>query len=421
MSFDPLSLADELDASLWQDLIAPWFPACVDPSGGFFQNFSRDWMLEESPEESAERGLVFQSRMTWLSATLAETGHARAEEFRSYALHGLQFLAHRFAEAGTGSLYWAVDAHGPAGPYARQRHSYGVSFAIYAFAAVYRATGEALALELAQRAFGWLERYAYDKEHGGYFECTDEAGNPLLALPPGWTGKNRDAIGTPYGLKSQNTHLHLLESFTELARVWPDEKLRERLVEVTEILTQRLLDPNGWLHLFVYANWRPVPGPVSYGHDVEAAHLLMDAAEVLFGEVDATIGAAAGRLIADVLKHGRDLRHGGIYNLGSSDGEPTDRTKVWWVQAEALLGLARGLELPMSDRQAYEAALVDTWRWIREHQIDPVHGGWFGYLSEAGHVLGQAEKGDMWKAAYHDGRALLFAARALRRVSARAA
>ncbi|AIE84314.1 AGE family epimerase/isomerase [Fimbriimonas ginsengisoli] len=410
------TLADELIDSLWNDLIARWFPACVDPRGGFFQKFRRDWTLEDD----GLRGVVFQARMTWLSATLAETGHSRAGEFRGYARHGLDFLESRLVEAETGSTLWVVDADGiPCGDYADQRHSYGASFVLYALAAVYRVTDEARALSLAKQVFHWLETRVHDEEHGGYFEWTDAAGQPLLKAPADWSGPNRDAIGTRYGLKSQNTHLHLLEAFTELARVWRDPLLLERLAEASEILTKRLLHADGWLYQYAQPDWSPVPGLISYGHDIEAAHLLMAASRELHGEVTEQTAGVARKLIDYVLCHGLDGELGGLFNTGTPEGEVFDDTKIWWVQAEALLGLAWGLELPGADVAAYAEALTGVWRWIRGRQIDSQYGGWFGYLSRDGKPLHYDTKGDMWKAAYHDGRALLFAARGRVRWAAR--
>jgi len=409
MTSQPLpAFADELERSLWSGLLDPWFPACFDAAWGFHQDFSRNW----TPGPSKLRGIVFQSRMTWVTATIAENEGPRQAEFRRYAEHGVKFLLDHFLE-DSGAVLWTVDATGqPEGDFAQERHSYGASFALYGFAAAAR-IGIPGALEGGKRVFDWLENHARDSVNEGYFETTDAVGRPLLEAPDGKA--NADAIGTAYGLKSQNTHLHLLEAFTEFARVCDDVLVQTRLKEVQNILCERLFH-DGTLHLFAAPDWTPEPGPVSYGHDIEAAHLLMDAAMVLDGAIDDRTATVARQLIDHTLDSGYDSRFGAFINLGSQTGEPIDTNKVWWVQAEALLGLIRGRELPDARSTVYLEFAKRTWNWIRTKQIDSEHGGWFDNLTESGEIIGSGQKGHYWKTAYHDGRALLFGAKALRRI-----
>lgn len=392
-------LKSEMEASLRRDLLKPWFPACVDEAGGFRQDFAADW----TPGSSTDRFLVFQARMTWVAATVFEAYGDAA--FRGYAEHGLRFLADVLAQPD-GSFLWTVDAEGrPIGNYRSQRHAYGSSFAIYALAAAARVLHSQEAVDLARRAFDWLEAHHRDSEHGGYFECVDPDGRPILETPP--TGRDVDAIGTAYGLKSQNTHLHLMEAFAELHRVWPDPLLKARLGETLEILSERLYVAPGWLHAFAEPDWTPVPDAISYGHDVEATHLLLDAAREL-GREDDVLFHKAKALTDFALDTGWDSRSGGFYLWGTPEGA-TDRTKNWWVQAEGLLALA--LVLAETGDERYADALRSQWRWIKAYQVDHDHGGWFANVDEEGHPIGSGAKGNPWKAAYHDGRALLFAAR----------
>lgn len=409
------TLADELEASLWRDLIDPWFPACVDPEGGFFQDFSEEW-VQGAPHG---RFVVFQARMTWLAATLSELPGECSDEFRRFALHGMRFLRERFLD-GEGGVLWQIDETGHrAGTHAREKHAYGTSFVIYAMAAVHRATGSPDALRYALRSFDWLERNLYDDAFGGYFECTDETGKRLVELPAGSAIKV-DGIGTTYGLKSQNTHLHLLEALTELAQVCDDPRVTGRLAEIRSILVDKLFHPDGWLHICAEADWSPVPGLVSFGHDVEAAHLLLAADAMLSGGPAPETERVAQALLDYALRHGYDRQRGGFFNLSTPTGEVRDQTKVWWVQAEALLGFVRGLSLSGAPRSDYLEAVQGTWRWIQDRQIDRDYGGWHGAVAPDDHILYNGVKGDPWKAAYHDGRALLFSAQILRNMCSEA-
>ncbi len=393
-TLEQLSLGTK--ASLWDDLIDHWFPRCIDPRGGFHQDFNRDW----SPGPPAPHFVVFQARMTWVAATLAE----ERPEFHEVAAHGVEELK-RFVEPN-GAVKWTSEAE--------QRHVYGASFVIYALAAACRASGSASALELAKRVFARMESHLHDKEHGGYFEFTDSAGRreEWRGHSPSSQTVQADAIGTPYAMKSQNSHLHILEAFTELALVWPDPLLRQRLAEVIDILQSNLLSPEGSLYGIALPDWTPQPWPVSYGHNIEAAHLLLSASEALYGKATLETEDAAARLCNHTLKHGMDWEQGGIFNSGTNEG-PSDRSKVWWVQGEALLGFARTRTLAEVDQSECERALLTTWNWIQQHQIDAEFGGWHDTIPPDGSAAGDGRKGHPWKAAYHDGRALLFTSRML--------
>ncbi len=390
-----LSLPDpaELEASLWRDLLNRWFPACIDPNGGYRQNFDASFR----PTGDATKSLVFQSRMVWVCATVA----AIRPEFADYARHGVGFLKNRLRDRRTGAFRWSTQRD-------EERHAYGLSFAVYGLAAAGRHLGDEEALEMAKDACTYLEAYHYDDAHGGYFEATDASGKPVLDGP-----EKGDAIGTPYGQKSQNTHLHLIEAYTELYRAWPDPLVAGRLAELVDVLANRLFTEPGHLTLFAESGWTPASTDTSYGHDIEAAHLLLDAADALSSASgngrlgDENLALRRARALADnTLARGWDDKEGGIFYWGDDVG-PTDRTKNWWAQAEALLGFT-SLWTRTGDER-YGRAAAEEWAFIRDHQIDHVHGGWY---EEAGRL--EMPKGHAWKAAYHDGRALLFTARLLR-------
>jgi mannobiose 2-epimerase len=396
------ALANEMLESLWNDLLGPWFPRCVSPEGGFDEEFGRDW----TPGNTGSRSLVFQSRMIWTCAKAAETGASAYEE---HALHGLSFLADKMAAREPGEYQWATTKDGaPRGVYSAQRHVYGSAFAIYALAATAKAFRSDRALTLAKQAFEWIENRLYDPVSGGYFECCDDTGKPILSPT---SELEVDGIGTPYGLKSQNSHLHLLEAFAELHRVWPDPHLKKRLQELLDIFLDRLYVEPGWLHCFVQTDWTPVPGYVSHGHDVEAAHLILDAAGELGLAEDQAVTAKTRALIDYALANGWDGNGGGFYNSGTPDGRVSDHSKIWWVQAEGLLGLTTLLSRTGDPK--YREALESQWAWIRNHQVDHEFGGWWECVDRSGLPIAPLDKGHAWKAAYHDGRALLQSSRLL--------
>ncbi len=383
---------DVLEESLWKDVLDPWFPAGLSDRG-FHQNFSEDWT--RLPGES--RGVVFQARMTWLCATVFELDSPRSRPFGDYARHGADFIVSNLIGPSGEVLF---DTEG-----GDEIHAYGAAFAIYGLAAAARTLQRERYLEVAQSAFRWLEKYLYDGISGGYFECGNLAGAPKLE-----GSKPLDIIGNPYGQKSQNTQLHLLEAYTELYRIWPDAILRARLEELLKLFTHKFYVEPGWLHTFVLPDWTPVPNNLSFGHDVEATHLLHAAMEVLGEWTDDNLRKARS-LVDYALDFGWDAENGGFFYEGPAGQPATVRARVWWVAAEGLLALAQLWK--MTGNPKYQEALAGQWKWIVEHQIDHEHHGWHERISPEG-VVDLTDKGQPWKAAYHDGRAMMFAAKLLK-------
>jgi mannobiose 2-epimerase len=319
---DYARLAGAIDGYFRESYLPLWYPRCVDKvHGGFRQAFAEDW----TPQADDSRFLVFQSRLTWVAATAAMYDPALKAAYLPYALHGLDYLDKVMTDRFAGGLYWQVDLAGrPMAPFGDEKHAYGLSFAIYASAAAYAATKEPRALALAQATFEWLDKNARDREHGGYFEALARDGRPLLA-PPRNAPRFKDGIGTPYGYKSMNTHIHLLESVTALYRVAPDDRLRQRLEELLAIVRDRIAVEPGCLNYYFTPDWRAVPMHDSFGHDIETAFLLVEAAEALGRADDETVWRAARRIVDHALEWGWDEKNGGFYNEGQAFAQAHDK------------------------------------------------------------------------------------------------
>ena len=369
---------DEVRLVLQERLVAPWFPRCVDPTGGFLQTFDADW--NHDVEADRTRNLVFQSRMTWLSATLAE-GDAR---FADPARHGVRFLADRIFDERSGIFRWSTDdATGDS-------VLYGLAFAIFGLAAAARVLGNEEALTLAKRGFALLDSHHFDPEHHGLFEIIGPDGAPADGR------KGRTAVGLPYGLKSQNATLHVVEALAELHRVWPHAQVATRLGEAIAFCLGPLYREGAPMVVTAHRDGSPAGDEVSLGHDIEASHLLRTAAEEI-GTFDAEIRTKTLDLARVSTRLGFD---------GSFADHPGDETRTWWVQAEALLAFAtlRG--------EGFEDELARQWKWIARYMVDHERGGTYASVSRDGQVL-DARKGGVWKAAYHDGRALLYVTKLL--------
>ena len=411
-------LIDSLDRQLAAEL-ACFYPRTVDAAGGgFTAHFGNDWSA--APAEEQSRHIVFQGRQTWTAAVVAVRRPALAGQYLPIARHGAAFLMSTMWDDQDGGFYWELDGDGtPLGD--AEKHAYGQAFAIYGLAAAGAATGDAATLDAAHAGFDWLELHAHDPAHGGYFEQYRRDGTPILnPQQSDRTGATTDFMNIPLGYKSVNAHIHLMEAFTELHRARPTPRLRDRLAELVAVVRDKITVAPGCLNLVFTPDWKALPGHDSFGHDIETAVLLLEAAEAVGEGADPHTRAVAKSLVDHTLAVGYDHEHGGVYEEGFAFGKPTNTGKIWWAQAEAVHGLAFAVEHFGDADGRYRAALEQSWRFILDHQIDPQHGGWFLGVDAAGRVgAGGGAKSFNWKSSYHTARAMMNAADALRRVGTR--
>lgn len=408
------ALAAQTRDNLQTQILQKWFPAAVNrEQGGFDQNFATDWTKLPGTEHS----IVYQSRLTWTAARAAMRLPREEFIYRNYAQHGVDELRNEMWDAQNGGFYWQVDK-GVADRNG-EKHVYGNAFAIYALSAAYSATKNPDALRLAQQDFFWLEQHAHDGKNKGYFEALKRDGTPILAPPS--PDQVSDFIGTRYGYKSMNTHIHLLEAYGALYEVWPDARLKTRLNELFELVRDQIYVEPGALNQFYTLDWRPIPAEDSYGHDIETAYLLTEAAHILGRDNDPKARRAARSLVDHTLDVAFDAERGGIADNGGTFGGIVNSDKVWWSQAEALNALLLMHELYGTGRDAdprYWLAFVKQWNFIRQHQIDPVNGGWFSYVKTEGTPPPATQvKSDRWTESYHQGRAMMNVTEALDRLA----
>jgi cellobiose epimerase len=405
-----LKLAAETEASLRQDVLDAWFPRSVDPvNGGFRSDFARDWQ----PRPSGGKFSVFQGRMTWITAQVVLRRPELKEQYLPYVRQGVDYLSTVLWDNEYGGFYWGLGDNGQVSPaFTDGKHLYGISFCIYGSAAAYQATQDPKALDLAQRAFRWIEQHAHDNANGGYHEWLKRDGTPVTAE------SERGASASPFppGYKSMNTHIHLLEAFAQLYAVWKDDLLRQRLEELLAIVRDRISVEPGVMNLYFTADWRAVPDHDSYGHDIEAGYLMIEAEEAL-GRAAAPKTERMARMLVDHgLAHGWDETLGGFYRDGVTFGQPEDKAKEWWVQVEGLNVLLLMHERYGRQDERYFKAFQQQWQFIKDYQIDHEFHGLYEMVGPDGRPTNPG-KGRIWKAAYHDGRALLNVSERLRRLA----
>jgi len=397
-----LKLATEVEDTLHRDVLDVWFPRNVDSqNGGFYSGFDRKWQ----PTDSEGKFSVFQGRMTWIASQIAVQRPELNEKFLPIARHGLEFLGNVLWDKQYGGFYWGVDDYGQISSfYTDRKELYGESFAMYGAAAAYKATHDPKALLLAQNAFRWIDEHSHDARSGGYFEVLTREGKVMEANPSA-AGTNSPG-GFFIGYKSMNTHIHLLESFSQLYEVWKDQTLRQRLEELLAILRDKISVEPGAMNLYFTNAWRPFPDHDSYGHDVEAAYLMLEASAVLGHAHDAPTERMARMLVDHALAYGWDDNLGGFYREGTTYGKPEEKLKDWWVEVEGLNALLLMHQKYGAKSDLYFKAFQQQWSFIKEYQIDSEFHGLYRNIAPDGKPP-TLDKGDNWKAAYHDGRAFL--------------
>jgi len=412
---DRQAFADTLRQSLHEDLMAPWYPRAIDSVGGYRSHFAHDW----TPLDPQRKFVVTQARHLWTAARMHAAAPRDDSLFLRAARHGAQFLQTEMWDDEQGGFYSLASRTGAVlnegGSFTATKTAYGNAFAIYGLATHSAATGNTSARRLAQRAFRWLDEHAHDDRHGGYFQNLRRDGTPYV--------NGYDAETPP---KDQNSTIHLLEALTALYKVAPGTPgLRDRLRELLVITRDTMTTDQGTLRLFYERDWTPISyrdssmavrrahydlDHISFGHDVETAFLIMETAEALGREVDTTL-AVGKRMVDHALTHGWDPDegglHGGGFRVGPDSVHVARTTKSWWAQAEALHTFVLMAQHFPDAPHDYGAKARATWRYVNRYLIDDTHGGW--YVSGLDETPGARTepKGTIWKATYHNGRALL--------------
>ncbi|MEM6689811.1 MAG: AGE family epimerase/isomerase, partial [Planctomycetota bacterium] len=373
----------------------------VDPiHGGFLEELSSGGEFT-----GREKFLTLQARQVWFFSRVAREG-IRPHDSLEAAKSGFDFLVNHFHDSEHGGYFAKVEVNGQ--PVDRRKHVYPNAFVIYAFVEYYRATRDESALGEAGKLFQVLEEHCYDTKYGGYREFFYDDWR-LITDPSeaGYVG----AINT----KTYNSHLHLLEAFAQLFRETQDPLVGERLAELIDINTLTVSSPNGPFNIDGWnRDWTPVETErnmrASYGHDVECAWLVIDAAEAL-GRSPATLRNWAESIVAYSLEFGYDERHGGFCYTGPGGKMSDDRKKVWWTQNEAMVAML--LLHQMTGRKRYREAFDGTMQFVFDHQIE-TDGGWWNTLKEDGSASDNPSRTSMWQGGYHNGRSLIFCEKMLR-------
>jgi mannobiose 2-epimerase len=422
---DREKIARELEHSLKADLLDKFYPRSIDREhGGFVSRYTFDW----KPEGSQDKMIVSQARHTWTPSKAAQL-YPNEPLYRTAAQHGYAFLRDVMWDKTHGGFYTLVTKEGtPKEPEAKT--AYGNAFGIYALAAYYQLSGDTAALNLAKKAFHWLDQKSHDPVHKGYFQNLTRNGTPVIAArPAGAAAPNKEL-----GYKDQNSSIHLLEAFTELYSVWPDDLVRERLQEMLFLIRDKIVTEKGYLTLYLTPDLQPISyrdsaesvrkanhrlDHVSFGHDVETAYLLLEASHTLGLKEDKKTRQIAKKMVDHALDHGWDEKLGGFYDQGyyyrgKEDPAIIHDAKNWWSQAEGLNTLLLMTDEYPNDPRQYAAKFQKQWDYIKKYMLDATHGGWYEGGLDTEPFRKTGPKAHLWKANYHESRSLLNSLQRLR-------
>lgn len=384
----------KFEKTLIENILGFWYPQTVDPAGGYLLNHD----FEGRAKGAAARTVVTQSRMLWFFARMARRGH-EPKPLLEAAEHGYKFLREKMWDSRNGGFYWEVDALGK--PAKMNKHLYGQSFALFAIAEYAMASRRKDVLEFALKFFEVLEKRAHDPVHGGYVEYfLQDWASPSVNEPI-------YVSGSAVGMKLMNTHLHLMEAMTALYQASRNATVRDRLIELIAIESSAVIRKTQMACTDKYdRDWSPrlegAFSTVSFGQDIENISSIAEANRAAGLSSSPYVDQFRANF-AYCRKHGFDEVLGGFFHTGQLNEMASDRSKRWWVQAEALAGALTMYQLTNSTE--YFEVFRKTWSFCDKHQIDWKNGDWHAVVGVDGKA--QGDKANEWKAADHNGRAMI--------------
>ncbi len=415
---DAYKMKAEMQDVLKKNILHFWMTQMVDEEhGGFYGRMDHSGTLHPD----AEKGAILNARILWsFSAAYRVLGNP---EYLAMATRAKDYIIDHFIDPEYGGIYWSVDYKGQ--PLDTKKQFYAIGFAIYGLTEYARATADREALDYALQLYDCIEKHAFDRVHNGYIEACTRAWGKIEDM-------RLSELDANYP-KSQNTHLHIIEPYTNLLRCLKELHAQEScdyvpvlgsvlpigitipvetivavetsLRNLIDIFTEKILNPETChLDLFFEMDWTRGAGHLeSYGHDIECSWLMHEAALVLG---DKKVLAKVEPIVRKVAKASeKGLRpDGSLIHEANLDTGHVDDDLHWWVQAENVVGCFN-LYQYFGDESALEKA-VRCWDYIKSQLIDYDHGEWYWSRHSDGSLNTSDDKAGFWKCPYHNSRML---------------
>jgi mannobiose 2-epimerase len=377
-------LSIELDS-----ILDYWSKKSIDTkNGGFIGQIDNN----ENVIEDAEKGSVLNARILWsFSASYQIT---KNEDHKKLAKRAFEFLSNYFYDAEWGGLFWSINVDKT--PKDTKNQIYALAFAIYGLTEYYAISKDEKALTIAINLYLKIQKYSYDPINKGYLEAFTRDWQPIEDLRL----SDKDANEK----KTMNTHLHIVEAYANLFKVWKDKGLQKDIIELLQTIEKHFINTEtGHLRLFFDENWIEKPDVISYGHDIEAAWLLLQCAEISEDETLIANYKKHAIQMTEVTKEGLDT-DGGLWYEFDPENNELIAEKHWWVQAEALIGFYNAYQL--TGNEIYLDIVLKNWDFIKNHILDTTNGEWFWGIYRDNSLI-EKDKAGFWKCPYHNSRACL--------------
>ncbi|CAH0995192.1 Cellobiose 2-epimerase [Emticicia aquatica] len=317
------------------------------------------------------------------------------EKYLQMAHRAYQYINQFFRDKTFGGTYWSVDTIG--NPANTRKQIYGLAFMIYGLSEYYKATKLPVALDFSIELYELLELYSFDKQNGGYFEAFSEEWNTLEDLRLSEKDRNDP--------KTMNTHLHIIEAYVNLYNIWENEKLKTKIKYLLDLFDKKIINnETKHLTLFFSETWEKQSDVISYGHDIEATWLLFEAAEVLKDEDLIRKWKKNAVEITKAVCDGFN-RDGSLNHEYDSKTNHLDSHREWWVSAEAMVGFYNTYQITKDE--IYLEKVFHLWDFIKIHLLDRQKGEWFWGVFDNYLRMNKEDKIGFWKCPYHNARACM--------------
>ena len=394
-----IKMGEEAKTHLLSTIIPFWRNLRDDENGGYYGWLSYDLVLEKK----AVKGCILNSRITWFFANVAllyQQGLITEEECLTAgfsgkdiideARHGYEFLKNHCIDKENGGIFWSLNYDGT--PYDTTKHTYNQAFCIYALSSYYDMSGDKEALLLAEQLFDLIETKC--KDEIGYLEAFTIDFKPESNEKLSENGVMAD--------KTMNTLLHVFEAYTELYRVSESEKVKKQLQWIIDVFANKVYNKElKRQEVFFDANYNSILDLHSYGHDIETAWLMDRGIEILgepsYQEKMTPITQALTKTIYETAFDGNSLAN-------ECEKGVVNTHRIWWVQAETVIGFVNGYE-KTPEHTEYLAAAEHEWKFIKKYVMDQRPGSeWFWEVEQDGTPITGRPIVEPWKCPYHNGR-----------------
>ena len=375
---------EEIREHLTDCIIPFWKKLRDDEFGGYYGWVGYDLVTDKR----AEKGCILNSRITWFfsNAYMLLGDESLLDEAR----HGYEFLKNHCIDKENGGVYWSLSYDGK--PLDTTKHTYNQAFSIYALSAYYEASKDEEALELAKELFKVIET-----------KCMDELGY-MEAFTIDFKPESNEKLSENGVMaeKTMNTLLHVLEAYTELYKVSKDEAVRDRLLWIVKTFKDKVYNPKlSRQEVFFDREYNSLIDLHSYGHDIETSWLMDRTIEVLD---DINLAKEIYPITEELTRKVYEEAFDGHSLANECEKGVVNEHRIWWVQAETVVGFVNAFERNREKREYLEAAKSE-WEFIKEHVIDKRTGSeWFWEVDKNGKPYEGRPIVEPWKCPYHNGR-----------------